>query len=112
MRKNDCADLRRARAKRESNTDFRDAFERGIREQSIKTDSRKHQREPGKNGKEKAEQTLRAPGLANAIAHRPGVEDWQRRIDRTNGITNRVLQRGRAGCRSYEHREAGSLGLA
>ena len=53
MRKNKPADLVRARAKRKSNTDFTDAFERGICEQSIKTDSRQHQREPGKDGNRK-----------------------------------------------------------
>src|SRR5438132_7392961 len=81
VRKNEHADLGRARAQRKANTDFTDAFERGIGEQSIKTDSRQHQRESSKNGKEKGQETLRAPGLADAIAHRPGIEYRQRGIN-------------------------------
>ena len=42
MRKNERADLGRARTESETNTDFTDAFERGIGEQSVKADSRQH----------------------------------------------------------------------
>src|SRR5579864_608227 len=42
MGKNERSNLCRARAKCETNTDFTDAFERGIGEQSVKPDSRKH----------------------------------------------------------------------
>ena len=51
MGKNEAADLCRARAKRKPNTDFTDAFERGIGKQSVETDSGQNQGEPGENGK-------------------------------------------------------------
>src|SRR4029077_2514408 len=96
VRKHEGADLCRARAQREPNTDFTDAFERGIGEQSVKTDSGQQQREPGENRKEETQKTLRTPSLTNPIQHRPRIKDWLIWIDRSRGIVNGFAQRGYA----------------
>ena len=81
------------RTERETDTDFAHAFERGVSEKTIQTDGRERERESSENGEEKAEQTLCAPRLLDAIGHRANIEERQRRIDRTDRIPNRTLQR-------------------
>ena len=69
VRKNQGANLGGTRAERETDADFADAFERGVSEHAIKADGGQHQSETGENGKEKTQQTLRAPGFLDAIEH-------------------------------------------
>src|SRR5262249_20752221 len=111
MRKNEHPYLRGTGTESETNADFTNAFECRVSEKPVETDGRERERECSENREKKTEQTLASPGFAHAICHRTRIEHRQRGIDRRDGVVNRALkQRGGHG-RSYQEREACSLGL-
>src|SRR5206468_12056393 len=102
MRKHEHADLVGPSAKRETNADFTNTFDRRVSEKPVKTDGRERERESSEYGEKETEQALASPTFAHAIGHRTRIEHGQRGIDRGYGVVNRVLERREGHCRSYE----------
>src|SRR6185503_18778200 len=111
VRKNEPANLSRARAKCQSNADFTDAFKRRVSEKPVEAEGGEYKSESTEDGEKKAEQPLASPRFAHAVGHQALIEQRQRGIDPGCGVVNRPLERGGGHCRSYEQREARSLSL-
>jgi len=80
--------LRGTGTKCEPDTELANAFESGVSQHSVKTDGGQNEGEPGENGKEKGEETLRPPSILNAILHQAHIKDRLSGVDRTDNVTN------------------------
>src|SRR5438552_4752195 len=74
MRKHEHADLVGPGAKRETNADFTNAFDRRVSEKPVETDGRERERESSEDREKKTEQALASPTFAHAIGHRTRIE--------------------------------------
>src|SRR5438309_7752990 len=112
MRKDQHADLGRASAERETDTDFANALERCVSEQAVQSDRGEEKCETGEDREKKTEEALSAPRFLNTLDHWARVEHRLRRIDRVDAVADRFVERRGAQVRANKQTEAGPLGLA
>src|SRR5258708_10800313 len=111
VRKNEHADLGRASAEREPDSDLANALQRGVSEQAVQSNRGEQEREAGEDREKKTEEALSAPSFLDTLNHWTRVEYGLRWIDRVDAVADRFIERRGAQVGTNKQTEAGSLCL-